>query len=217
MKRLFAIVLILFGGALPASAQLCLGQGSFREAPLQVQGGIGFTEGAQAFGGGFGGGGRVFFGTGSLAYTNYDDLDAGSVSVGGTAGGEFRGGSQSRVYICPIGAVSFESGPDLFDGAVDTHSLTVGYGGSLGIVASETDTFAVIPTVGAGVRHVRATLSSGTLDETGTDTFGLVTLGVGLLFNRTIALTPTIGIPVGLDEGDPQFSIVLSVNFGRRP
>ena len=44
----------------------------------------------------------------------------------------------------------------------------------------------------------------------------IVSAGVGFVLNKRIALVPRLDIPLGLEDADPEFSILFAINFGGR-
>jgi hypothetical protein len=74
--------------------------------------------------------------------------------------------------------------------------------------------FRVVPTVGAALAYSKLELEGGFfggLEED--DTFGIFTLGLGLILNTRVSILPSVDIPVGLEDADPAFGVMLGVNF----
>jgi hypothetical protein len=204
-----AAVLILV--ATPAEAQLCAGAPAFSTAPLQVGTAVSFTEGAKQFGVGFGGGGESAFGGVTLARTNLRDVGVSAKTLGGVVGGQMGSG---RVAVCPVGELGYTWGPDLV--LVNLRTVT-GVGGlRLGVLANDSDTVLVVPTFGAGIVWERTTVTDiFDATESSNDYFGIANAGVGLIFNRAIAVVPGVSFPFATGFGtDVTFSIRFVVNFG---
>ena len=200
--------------AAPAQAQLCTGQPSFSSGPVQVSPGAAFTEGATEFGGSVVGGSDRFFGGAGLFRTSYSDIDEGAFAVAGLVGSNFVADANSRVNVCPLAVASWQSGPNAGD--LDIRTLAFGAGGQVGIVAADNGRVAVVPTFGASIRNARLNVSFADVDETVSETFGLVNAGVGFIFNHRLSVNPVVSFPIGLEEGDMQFSVGVSLNFGGR-
>jgi hypothetical protein len=66
------------------------------------------------------------------------------------------------------------------------------------------------------VENLKATVEdTGTgISGEGSDTHGIASLGVGLIFNN-ISVRPNVVIPVGLDGADPTLGLTVGYNFGR--
>jgi hypothetical protein len=76
----------------------------------------------------------------------------------------------------------------------------------------------ILPHAGIALAYDKAKLTPATGPATeGSETYGLATLGVGLLFNSTISLRPSVEIPVGSDlTNDPTFGLTVGMNFGQK-
>lgn len=215
VRKLAILTIASLAYAVPASAQLCSGQPSFASGPVQVTPGAIFAEGYQGFGAGVTGGSDRFFAGGSILGANYSDIEEGSLTLGAHGGGTFAADTQKRVYLCPTAGFSWQTGPNFEDG-LEVRNLSFSGGGNVGIVATDNGRLAVVPTVGASVVRMRTKVSAFDLiNETVTDTFGVVNAGVGFVFNQRMALTPSVSFPVGLEGSDPQFNVVFAINFGR--
>jgi hypothetical protein len=118
------------------------------------------------------------------------------------------------VNVCPLASVSWQSGPNAGD--LDIRTLAFGAGAQVGIVAADNGRVAVVPTLGASIRNARLNVSFADVDYTVSETFGLVNAGVGFIFNQRMSLNPVVSFPIGLEEGDMQFSVSFSLNFGSR-
>jgi hypothetical protein len=223
------LLLVIVGGlaALPTAAtgQVCSGFASFAQGPFQVLGSAAFNDEAKSFGGGFAFGGAGAFGQVSIGTTSFDNLDGSSFNFGGGAGYQVSLDKRRIFHLCPIASVAFASGPndiDVFgDGSLvlDLSETDFEFAVALGAVASRSGQTQIIP-VGS-LAFVSATLKakdqvSGTSDSQ-SETFGLLGLGLGFVFNQVFTLRPNVAIPIGLEGASTTFSVTLSVNFGRGP
>jgi hypothetical protein len=209
--RLVVLTLTLTLACSAAHAQICVGRAPLNQGTLQAGGGVAFTDGANAFSGFFGGGTDRGFGGVSIGRTNFSDFDSSSTDIMGF----FGGGNYftPKVHLCALADVGYSAGPEIL--FVDTHSVGFGGGISIGVVASETETLAVVPTFGGSVRYHRLTAKFDGESESTSETYGVIEAGLGLILNKRVAITPLISIPVGLDENDLVFSLTVSFNFGR--
>ena len=199
-----------------AFAQLCAGSPSYASGPMQLNMGGDFTSGSQQFGGGLGVGAQEEsgpFANLSLGFVNASDLNAKAASFGGSLGYEIANAAGSNVFVCPVVSMGYTSGPDIGD--IDVSVLQFGAGGQAGFVAYESGNLSFVPTL--GLSFARARVKSSFLGQEGTvsDNFGLLNVGVGVLLNRTMSLTPAVAFPFSLEGGDPSFRIGVAVQFGR--
>jgi hypothetical protein len=171
------------------------------------------SEDFNAFGGSFAGGNATVFGGGSLGVINFDDLDESATTIDGTLGAGGPVDQRRRVHVCGLGNVQYHLGPD-FD-SVELNTFAFSAGGQAGIVAAETATVAVVPTFGAAFNYFNVMVDSPDGDDSASETYGSVIFGVGLIFNRRFAITPTIAVPFGLDDNDAVFTLGFTFNFGR--
>jgi hypothetical protein len=152
-----------------------------------------------------------------------DEIDDTALALGLTVGSDNRLDSEGRIWLCPLGAIAYRMGPTLefdfggfdFDDGVDTNLLTLGGGGRIGVVALDNGSVQAIPTFGISFLHERLTLEiPDEDDESDSETFGMITMGVGLVFNEQTALIPTFEIPLGREEDQILFRLTFVINFG---
>jgi hypothetical protein len=210
IKTLVTAVVGLALSAGVAHAQTCQGRGSFRDAPHQVSAGGMFQNGARGVGVGVSGGGDSVFGGVDASFVSYNDLNASSKAVGANIGEDY---AVDRVHVCPAVAGAYIFGPNV--GNVNLTGFSVLGGVNVGVAAAESSGMSIVPTVGAGVLHQRAKASFAGIDQTSSQTGGLAAVGVGIVFNRRIALVPLVEIPFGFTTNDRIFNITLAVNFGQ--
>jgi hypothetical protein len=198
--------------ASPAQAQLCAGAPSFRTAPYQVGVNTAFTSGAQGVGGHFAAGGGTLFGGGGVGFVNYSDLDSSAAEVSGFAGADLSLTSSERVFVCPMAQIAFGVGPDI--GIVDASTFAVEGGGSVGVMASQTEGLSIIPTFAVTVIYTKVSFDTGAVDNSQSDGSGVASVGVGFLLNENVSITPSIGIPFSTSDSDPIFRIRFAFQFG---
>jgi hypothetical protein len=226
MQRPLPLVIAVGLSVLPASisAQVCSGFTSFAHGPFQVFGSAGFNDNAKTFGGGFAFGGQGVFGQLSIGTTSFDDLDGSSFNFGGGAGYQFSLDKRSIFHLCPIASVSFSSGPNdidlIGDGSLllDLSETDLVFGLSFGARPPQSGKTQIIPSGSLG--FVSATLKAKDqvtgVSDSETETFGLLSLGVGFVFSQVFTLRPGVAIPFGLEGGSTTFGVTLSINFGRK-
>jgi hypothetical protein len=212
MRLMACVLLVTFLIAAPASAQVCLGAPSFRDAPYQAGIGASFTEGLRQVDGTFAGGGESLFAGAGVSVLNFTDLDERTAGVSAFAGAEFATDQRSRVLVCPVVRLGFLAGPDF--GAVDLSSVALQGGGSVGVIAAQDGELMVVPFFGLAVAYQRVTTEIGDIETSASDTGGVADLGVGLILNRTVGITPLVSIPFSSGSSDAVFTIRFTFNFG---
>jgi hypothetical protein len=201
--------------AADASAQTCLGMPSFSDGPYQVAIGAAFTEGAQGVGGGGALGSDDIFVGATLAFTNVDAADSTVPSFGANVGATFVLSERERIEACPLASVSLSGGPDIGD--LDVSGVSLRAGGRLGIVAAEVGNTEIVPNFGLDIAYDRLTGDLGEIETTiARETYVILRVGVGFILNKRLGFVPALGVPLGLEGGDPDFSFVVAYNFGGR-
>jgi hypothetical protein len=213
MKLVMSMVMVLLMAASSAEAQICGGRPSFRDGPLQVGIGASFTDGARGVEGTFAGGGESVFAGVGVSVTNFTGVDVRSAGVNAFAGAEFATDRQNKVLLCPVVRVGFGTGPDV--GPVDVSTAFVQGGGSIGVIASDRDGMMVVPFFGLSAVYDRVMTDLGGVENSFSDTGGIADLGVGLVFNRTVGITPLISVPFSTGGSDVIFTLKFSFNFGK--
>lgn len=85
-----------------------------------------------------------------------------------------------------------------------------------GIATGTNSQFRLVPTAGAALTYTKARFEGGLLDGVeDDDTYGIISLGLGFVLNTNVSILPSVEIPVGLEDADPGFGIMVAVNFGR--
>lgn len=212
MRSLVGFTLGLVFCSSLAQAQVCLGAHSFREFPVHV--GAVFTGddlsntiGADAA---FGSASGWFGGVG-LAGVTIDDVPGTGALVSGFVGQDIAVDRAARAFVCGVATVSYQSGPN-----PDPLNLSVlDAGGLIGFgyrAFTSAQGIQIIPHVNGQVRRHRATLSIDEFDETLSDTYGIVSVGVGVLIDH-VFLIPSIRIPISTGDNDAQFLFRAGVSF----
>ena len=201
--------------AAEGSAQTCLGLAPFSEGPYQASFGVAFREGAQGFGGGGAIGSDNIFAGATLSFTNVDATDSTATSFAANAGARFVLNERERIEACPVASVIVTGGPDV--GELDVTGVGLRAGGRVGIVAAELGNTDLVPTFGLEIAYDRVNSDLGDVETTlARETYVIVRAGVGIVLNDRITFLPALGLPLGLEGGDPEFSFVVAYNFGNR-
>lgn len=209
--------IILLSLALPlllgskAAAQACLGMPSFATAPMQVAGSANFGDGASAFGATFGYGvPNGLYGKAGVGTTSYDGVDASSFDFGVSGGYQIKLASSKKTELCPVASLGFGSGPNDVVGDIDMSSRTFAFGMAGGTSVGRNPRLLILPNASFQFANTRIEID----DVAGSESYGLLTLGTGFVFNSRFSVNPSISIPVGLDGSDASFGLAGAINFG---
>lgn len=196
-----------------ASAQQCVGAASLNAAPLQVGAGFAFSSVTDHdLAGSFRGGHDNLFGSIGAESAAPSGRSASASGVTGGFGSELP--SSGPTHLCSLAGVRYIDGPN--GGGLNQHELDIFGGVALGIVAAETTSFAVVPTIGVGFQAARSTLTYGPLTIPANDTYGVARFGVGLVVHQQFAVTPTLIVPFAGGPSINAFSIAMTYNFAMR-
>jgi hypothetical protein len=216
-RTLFVSMALVAAVNAPAVAQTCLGLASFTSGNMQVSGNGQFTEGANRFGAGFAYGipAGVFAGA-QLSTTSYEAADASSLGIGANVGYQLNLGKSANIHVCPVAGFELGMGPDDDATNTDASSQNANLGFSLGTTLRGSPRMQIIPTVGLGLAYSKLKVEDATTSSELSDTYGQAQLGVGLVFNQSIAVRPSVSIPLGLEGSDPTFGVTVAYSFGSK-
>jgi hypothetical protein len=209
---------LLLLAAAPLHAQRCLGFPGFGNQPMRLDGalttgGSVTTLGADlAFGQAAGA-----FGSVGLGVANYDNVHQSALLVSGSIGSQVQLGTPSRgspgAQLCPVAAIQYQNGPNVGD--VDQNALTLRGGVSLGTSLAMTPAVRLAPFGTISAAYVRSSFSSPRGSGSSSDIGGILDLGAGFIFSNRFTIRPSVGIPIGFENSDARFGIVVGYNFGR--
>jgi hypothetical protein len=199
-----------------AAAQTCGGMPAFSSGHMQVAGGGQFADGSSSFGGTFGyGTPKSFYGKAGIGSTSYDGLDGSSFDFNAGGGYQVPLHTKQTAELCPIASLSLGSGPnDVLGSGVDLSTRTFAFGATAGVVLGTNPQLRFLPNASFQFANTRATADDGTTSASDSQSYGLLTLGTGFVFNSRFSLNPSISLPIGLDGGDTSFGLVGAMNFG---
>jgi hypothetical protein len=217
MRRAFLLSLALtLGLGARAVAQTCTGMPSFSAGQLQATAGGSFADGASSFGGTFGYGvPKSFYGKAALGTTSYDAFDGSSLDFGLAGGYQIPLQSSRTTEVCPVASLSLGSGPDDVLGGADMSSRTFAFGAALGAQVGNNPQLGIVPNASFQFANTRAEMDDGTSSVSGSESYALLTLGTGFVFNSRYSLSPTISIPMGLEGSDASFGLAGAIHFGQ--
>jgi hypothetical protein len=202
----------------PAVAQTCQGLASFSSGQMQTTGNATFGNGMDSFGATFAYGQPAgAFGGIGIGTTSIDALNGSSFDVGIAGGYQMTAGKAKKIHLCPVANLGLGMGPkDVGGSGVDMSSTTGGIGFALGTSLPGGPRVQIIPTGGLGMEYLKVKADDGSTTSSASDTYGVMNLGVGFIFNSQIAVRPGISIPLGLDGGDTSFGLTVGYNFGSK-
>jgi hypothetical protein len=214
MRRILLLSLalpLLLGSK--AAAQACTGMPSFSSGPMQITAGGSFADGTSSFGGTFGYGmPSGLYGKAGVGTTSYDAFDGSSFDFGVGGGYQIPLQSSRKAELCPIASLSFGSGPnDVLGSGVDMSTRNFAFGAALGAQVGNSPQMQILPNASFQFANTRVEID----DLAGSESYGLLTLGTGFVFNSRFSVNPSISIPVGSDVYDTSFGINGAINFGR--
>ena len=220
MRRTLVVSLALFAVAnAPAAAQTCLGLPSHANGQMQVAGNASFTDLSNSFGGSFGYGqpGGIF-GNAQLGTTSYDGLDGSEIDLGVQGGYQLTVG-KAQAQVCPVASFGVGMGPkDIGGSGIDASSTNGTLGFAVGKMMGANPKMKIVPNAGLGLAYRKQKLDDGTNPAIeASETYGLASIGLGLIFNSNIAVRPSVSIPLGSDlSNDPTFGLTVAYNFGSK-
>ncbi|MFN2567248.1 MAG: hypothetical protein ABR499_19810 [Gemmatimonadaceae bacterium] len=214
MTRKFLIVTALVAGvAATAEAQLCAGTASFGAGSIRADAGAQFRDGANAFGGGLAWGQPDgLFLAGNVGRTSYDGVDETEMSYGINAGYQLQFTNVPSLHFCPSLGLQMRSGPNV--GTAEESGMDWSIGGSVGGVMKNNGSMQFVPTAGFHYVSVRQESTVGTTTTEFKDRAGILSLGLGVIFNEAITVTPNLRMAIDYEDADPVYGVGLSWNFG---
>ena len=179
---------------------------------MQAGAAVSFVGDRRDVGGAFAVGRPSLFGGIGVSATHIRFLGT-APSVSGSVGAEFAS-ADHPVFTCPLFQAAYASGPALEPFDVSTVGLRGGI--SVGAIVAETQqAMKIIPTFGFAVLYDRATVTLLTVENTNTVWSGVVSFGVGLLFNDKVSVIPALEVPFSAGTTDAGFTIRWIYGFGR--
>ena len=144
---------------------------------------------------------------------------ASQIDLGVQAGYQLTVGKAAQAQVCPVGSLSLGMGPNDIGGTgVDASGMSGTLGLAVGKVMGCEPEHEDRPQLASGLAYRKQKLDDGTNPALGaSETYGLASVGVGLIFNSNIAVRPSVSIPLGSDlSNDPTFGLTVAYNFGSK-
>lgn len=218
MRRTLCVcsVLLFPGlGISRAAAQVCSGEFGFAGSPAHAFVGIGLNSSAQTYHGGLRLGGKRVFGEAQLGMATYQ--------VGGDAwdyglgfGLQLGSPEQAKGQFCPEVFVGTSRGPNDVGGTGINYSEThYAIGADMGFVLVHKKGIDIAPTASFFVANSWYKLTApATRDSTGSETWEIVSLGLGFGFNNQVVLSPAIAFPLSLTGAGTAYGVSFSIKLG---
>ena len=197
LRAVIGVGVISFVMTATAYAQTCMGGPDLRDYGFQLGTGAVLHPDQQGTGIALTGGGPGGYGSFSTNF-GFNEFFK-SYAFAGTGAGSIDAG---LVSVCPGGAGGYTRAFGE-DGYLWNAGPTV----NVGVRALELDQLRLVPTVGYSWQYVDG---SAIFDNT---YFSAVNVGVGMVFNRNVALVPGIGVLIP-EFGETSTSFTLSAAFG---
>jgi hypothetical protein len=212
-RKFFIVTALVAGVAATAEAQICAGTASFDAGAIRVDGGAQFTDGAKAFGGGLAWGqpDGVYL-AGNVGRASFDGIDETAMSYGINVGYQLQFTNAPSLHFCPSFGFGMSKGPNVGTEEISSNEWSIG--GSVGSVMKRNGSMQFVPTAGFHYGSLRYTETVGTTETTLKDRYGIATLGLGIIYNEAITLTPSVRMQVDYEDAEPVYGVALSWNFG---
>lgn len=199
--------------------QACLGLASLETRPMNLTVGAVFTDGVNGGDARFGFGTAKAFGGVSAQIAKTDGVSGTSKGAGVDGGLSYRIGTTKRAMLCPVASAQYIKSPDIDDGEGGTLEAS-GTGATAGLaiggLVNTSSSVGFIPFTSLEAAYTRLSISSGGVSLSESDTYGILSAGVGIVFSPAVLLRPFIQVPLGLDGSDPRYGVGLSFAFGKR-
>lgn len=220
MPRALVLSLLLpLLGPATASAQLCAGDPSFAVAPLHLVAHAFFNDNTEAYNLGLMLGGARGFGGIDVGMTTFSIFNGDSFTAGASAGYQVPLGDQGKAQLCPMVTFGIVRGPkDLDLSGTDYSETDFSFKLAAGFVAVAKGDVQVVPTASLAFANAlpRLTDSLGNSNTT-SESFGIIGVGVAVMFGQQVRVGPSVLIPFGLRGAATTygFRFVFSLAAGR--
>jgi hypothetical protein len=194
-----------------ARAQACLGSVSFATVPVRLGGGMVFGKDYTGYAASLNAGrDNAAFGALGVSRVYFDDLDDTGDDIFAEFGYQRPVGS--RAQLCPVVGIAVGTGPA--DAGIE-NSRFASAGLALGVTMRPTSSIKVIPNGSLRFEYASSDFLNELGDEdTASDNSGVADLGLGLIFFRDrLAIQPTVQFPLGSENSDVSYGLIISIGF----
>jgi hypothetical protein len=189
--------------ASPASAQICIGAGTFNAAPVHVGITGALSSHHRQLGASVGFGTDRLFAVSSYATRTDDPARESRNSLTVVVGADQPIRRDNRLRVCPLAGIELGPGVGLSAGA------------SAGLMLTNTRTAAIIPTIGVRLTRDRTgSRISESVERRESSVTALV--GVGWAFTNGFAVAPLVNVPFHLARTHTMFGVSFSYQVVRR-
>jgi hypothetical protein len=94
-------------------------------------------------------------------------------------------------------------------------SRNFAFGAAMGALVGKNPQLQILPNASFQFANTRLTVDDGTTSDSGSESYALLTLGTGFVFNSRFSLNPSISLPIGLEGSDASFALGGAIQFGR--
>lgn len=203
MATLFAL-----SAPVALAAQVCFGKPSLTYAAVNVGGVTDFIDGARRYGGEVVLGSRAFL-SGTFSYSDFENTDRSLKVLGATLAYEVPS-DDAHMCIGTTGTYGF--GPD--SSGLDGTVLGIGPVLAVGVETDMAGTVTMIQHGRFGWVWEKVSVDDAPPgEEERTRDYGLLLLGVSLVFNRVLAIGPSVTFPLGIESGKRVFTVGVTIGF----
>src|SRR3954463_13135931 len=177
-------VALSIGVGAEAGAQTCVGYAPFANGPTRASGDVSFADHATSYGAGvvFGASQPSLFGGASISGTRFDGTNETAKNLGLSGGFSIPLISLPGTELCPVADFVHSWGPDVGGFSVSSNSISLG--GAIGHPFAASPTVTLVPFADLRWIHFSGKVKSDLGDATGSDNFGSLTLGAGIMFTK---------------------------------
>lgn len=213
--RLASLVFALVSLPAVAQAQLCTGRVGPEAGNIQFGGHFSSGQGTREVGVRGGGLRHSRFGFASLGSIRRDDVPGSTLAIGAGGGYRFPLGTSGNAELCPVIAGFIGIGPKDIEGSgVDASMRGAQVGVTLGIRGSSRTGMSLIPTMSATIARSSSRFSYLTESLEESETYGALTVGVGMVLGRRFTALPSVSIPIGRADLDLVAGFSFSLSLG---
>jgi hypothetical protein len=138
------------------------------------------------------------------------------MSYGASVGYQVPVGAARQAQVCPVGSFNYRKADalDFFGSEMKMSGRLFAVGLAVGAPFAAGATTSFVPFGSVSLASARGTVEFEGVKESSSETYGIVDVGAGFVFNRTVTLRPALSFPVGLEGSEATIGLSLGFNFG---
>jgi opacity protein-like surface antigen len=146
--------------------------------------------------------------------TTFNAITADAFDLSATAGYQLALGARAKAQLCPVASLASVRGPKDLDGnGTDYNEQDFAVGLNAGFVATLDEDVRLIPMAGIALANANVKLTNSFGASTSSwESFGVFTVGAGVVFGREVSLKPSLLVPFGLRGAST--TLVVSITLG---